>query len=497
MSPGKNPLFLFLNVVAPSGRFLNVLAPSGGFLNVVAPSRGFLNVVAPSGGFLYVVAPSGGFLNVVAPSGGSLNVVAPSGGFLNVVASSGGFLNVVAPSGGFLNVVAPSGGFLNVVAPSGGFLNVVAPSGGFRCITHVIIKLGLSSSIKRSELTMEPQSSSVVNSTLATDLLILHNVIFTASVMMTPFLLAVNGFFISGLVLYPSEEPTHTNFLFSLCFADLFPGLISIPFSTTVHIRFPEERSLCMLWLSTVTAYMVGVFYSLLLLTIDRYIAVMTPELYRKWITLDRVHVTLVFLWIGVFILTFSPLFNGNVAQKVLLANTHCDFFFVLPLHYLLYNVYASLAMCITMSLILNVHIIIQLRRTKYAEKNERYSVWGMEHTRCIQNHSASTIMTQIMIVLYLLLWTPFASSVFYVYKNELTPFKIAVLIDATILIGFTSSLIKLPVFIYFRREYHAAFELMITTSPLEWPVRLKFLHGKWNRRQAVFVASSADIFTV
>uniref|UniRef100_A0A2C9L0N3 G-protein coupled receptors family 1 profile domain-containing protein n=1 Tax=Biomphalaria glabrata TaxID=6526 RepID=A0A2C9L0N3_BIOGL len=325
------------------------------------------------------------------------------------------------------------------------------------------------------------------------DLHSLHRAIYSTGLTLTPFYLFVNIFFLTGLLMQHSRDSsTHIMFFLSLCFADMIPAVICIPFTSIAHEKFPSDRGLCYLWLASTSTYALAAFYSLLLMTIDRYMSVLFPLLYRKWVNVGREHVVIVCVWIYIFILACLPLLL--TPSKPVQPDSHCDYYFATPKGFLKFAVFVPLSFSVFMSMVMNLHLFCKYKKITVVDVFEiNTSPWAAEHTLCYLEHYASTATTQVLILVYLLLWTPFVISSIYIYRNNLPLIKIATLMDTSKTIGFLSSFLKVPIFLYYNVYYRCVFKIMLTTNPSHWRDQFQFLPYKWKRRRAINIANKED----
>lgn len=106
-------------------------------------------------------------------------------------------------------------------------------------------------------------------------------------------------------------------FIVSLCIADLTVGVVALPLRALEAISFQWTRSIawCRVSLCLSLLSLSASILNLLLVTIDRYLAVHSPLLYRTKVTSKRAALVIVTTWIFCLSFSFVPMFGFGTSN--------------------------------------------------------------------------------------------------------------------------------------------------------------------------------------
>ncbi|XP_059173771.1 adenosine receptor A2b-like, partial [Physella acuta] len=132
-----------------------------------------------------------------------------------------------------------------------------------------------------------------------------------------------------GIVLYPGFYNSNNIFLLSLAVFDFLVGLIATPLILLsrlpdVNEYMTSRKQLCLLKMASSSFSIGGSLYSLLIISVDRYLAIMFPLKYKKWVTAERAYKVVFFIWFYIFFRASIPAMGLNKYDPKLPADKRC-----------------------------------------------------------------------------------------------------------------------------------------------------------------------------
>ena len=208
--------------------------------------------------------------------------------------------------------------------------------------------------------------------------------------------------------------------------------------------------------------YTFGVFAAfsavlhVLLVAVDRFIAVVFPYFYSTKVTKQSLIVMSVFAWVTSIILAVvymgvhSLMLQGNYFPYLI------DIFIYLIMLGLLLVTHGKVA-CVARS-----------KRTQIVDINMQDSSEGNKKTKKIKKIDRATLMMLVMVGVYLLLWFPIIlTSVIMVVTSEATPTTNYIRILGAILVTSNSS-VNFIIYAVVNRRFRYAYKLLLTCKKLD-----------------------------
>lgn len=287
-------------------------------------------------------------------------------------------------------------------------------------------------------------------------------------IIISPIIIFVNALVVLSVVIFRNLRQ-HTNYLLcSLAFADLLVGTITCP----LHIAFylgPRtlyyNRIACLIWLGSVILGCGASLCNLLLIAVDRFIAVAIPFFHFKLKNFRRKYLILIALWTFALLLSVLPLLGWNQFEE----NKKCDFDTTLPKEYVYLVAYGVVGGCILLSsgLYLKIFLIIWHRSNNDARRRSSFKCGNKASG--FQREVTFTKITAFVFLVFIVFWAPY----FFVFPLKYSSLRHDVLESVNnlaLLLAFTNSMINPLVYVYVRPDFKIAFKLLLTTPVTKWP---------------------------
>ncbi|XP_013092279.2 beta-2 adrenergic receptor-like isoform X1 [Biomphalaria glabrata] len=289
-----------------------------------------------------------------------------------------------------------------------------------------------------------------------------------------------------GVVLYPGFHSTNDYLLMSMSVADFLMGVFCLPMSILSNLRSTQGMILsnkyaCLAWFSSIILAGAGSLHTLLLIALDRYIAIMFPLRYHDIVTFKRATRTILLTWLYVVIMAFIPMLGWHTYMpEVSVLTARCNFYTALPFTYVVWSSITTVSVTVGVSAILYVQIIgVALRQVHQFRKQmmmlSPYQICKFE------SRVRSVKVTSFLMLVHMLLWLPYLLFAPLKYYDVVSPKNMEIIQLAVQTVNFANSLVNLPVYSMGRQEYQAVFKLMLTTSPLRWKSALRNLYRTVN----------------
>ncbi|XP_072163851.1 adenosine receptor A2b-like [Diadema setosum] len=169
----------------------------------------------------------------------------------------------------------------------------------------------------------------------------------------------------NGLVLYvyASNQRLHsvTNyFIVSLAIADLFVGLFGVPFAILTSEGLPRDFIGCVIMLNFLLWLCGASTFSLIGVSLDRYVAISYPLRYNVFITPLRALVAIVVCWIMAAIVGFLPVVGWHRGRPETPA---CVFIEIIDMNYMLFNAIMVIYIPLVVMIVIYVFIFRAVRK--------------------------------------------------------------------------------------------------------------------------------------
>ncbi|XP_056424468.1 adenosine receptor A1-like [Hyla sarda] len=175
-----------------------------------------------------------------------------------------------------------------------------------------------------------------MNASLVTDLAFSLDGPYTAGEITIAVTAAVGNFLVCVGVLLDRKMWTVTNyFLVSLSVADMCVGAFAIPGALLTSIGLPRYNlELCLLMLSILIMLTMSSTFSLMAISVDRYIAILNPLRYKSIMTSSNSFIAIVIAWIVAFLSGLIPMMGWHKPPP---GDGYCLFVHVIDMTYLVY----------------------------------------------------------------------------------------------------------------------------------------------------------------
>ncbi|CAL1535703.1 unnamed protein product [Lymnaea stagnalis] len=242
------------------------------------------------------------------------------------------------------------------------------------------------------------------------------------------------------------------------------------------------NKYVCLTWFASIEIGLGGSVLSLFFITVDRYIAVMWPLRYQQIVTVPRTIIAIIGLWCDLFLLGFAPiLLDWNQYDPTLLPLTaRCNFHVTLTKVYVIIATFGSVLTTLLICTILYVHIIIVSQRQARSFRSTISSL-NPEEIRKFKNRMSSVKMTSFLMLLFIVLLTPYMVVAPFKYYNVFSQKNIEIMRVFTLLLTFTNSVVNVPIYALYMKEYRSVYMLMLRRPPHRWKPALRGLYNEFH----------------
>ncbi|CAL1535700.1 unnamed protein product, partial [Lymnaea stagnalis] len=292
------------------------------------------------------------------------------------------------------------------------------------------------------------------------DVRLAHSVLVGVCAAYVPLIIALNVLVFWGIVLYPGFHNPNNYLLLSLSVADFLTGCLCLPmyilsyFPYTCRFVF-AHKYVCLTWFASIEIGPGGSLASLFYITIDRYIAVMWPLRYSQIVTVRRTIKAIIFNWCFVLLLAFAPmLFDWNQYDPTLLPLTaRCNFHKTLTKTYVIIATFGTVLTTLFICSILYLQIIFVSQR-QIRQFRERISSLHQNQIRVFESRMSSVNMTSFLMLLFIVLLTPYMLVAPFKYYNVFSQKNIEIMRVSTLILTFTNAIVNAPIYAVYRTEY-------------------------------------------
>ncbi|CAL1540608.1 unnamed protein product, partial [Lymnaea stagnalis] len=271
-----------------------------------------------------------------------------------------------------------------------------------------------------------------------------------------PMIIISNTFVFWGILLYPGFYTCNNFLLMNLAVYDFLMGAFGIPmyilgYTEATKQTINNNKYLCLLKFTSVTLAAGGSIQALLLISIDRYIAVLWPLRYNVLITIEKAFKLLAIDAVFVFVVSMLPIFGwNNYDYSVQDVNLRCNYYTVLPLPYVVFCTIIFTYTCILSSAFLNIHIIgIVIRQAQ-----TRRPCHTGEAIRQYRSRMMSVKITFVLMIIFILFWCPYLVIVPFKLRHVSALDTVEANKTFALLIAFSNSSINAAIYAILREEY-------------------------------------------
>lgn len=200
------------------------------------------------------------------------------------------------------------------------------------------------------------------STTSVTDLIFTLDVPYTATEITIAVTATLGNILVCFAVVQDRKLWTVTNFfLVSLSVADVCVGAFAIPCALLTSVGIPRYNlELCLLMLSILIMLTMSSTYSLLAISVDRYIAILNPLRYKSIMTPNNSFILIVTAWIVAFLSGLMPLMGWHKPPPL---HGYCIFVHVIDMTYLVYFfslVYFYLPLIIMLVIYIQIYLAVR-----------------------------------------------------------------------------------------------------------------------------------------
>ena len=148
---------------------------------------------------------------------------------------------------------------------------------------------------------------------------------------------------------------------------------------------------------------------SILVITCERFLSVMTPVFHKNWTTAKTVGLVIVGSWLAVLTISFLPMLGWNTWKP----GNICDSVFTYPPAYMSYVMYLSIFLCMIAMAILNLILMMTVRKRfnkqHPSEPGTGHSIsTNQQHLTSPQRENQVTRLVLAVVGIFYLTWFPF-----------------------------------------------------------------------------------------
>ncbi|XP_041352921.1 probable G-protein coupled receptor No9 [Gigantopelta aegis] len=253
------------------------------------------------------------------------------------------------------------------------------------------------------------------------------------------------------------EHKLHTipnAFIASLAVADLLVGLVTIPLCTVFYLKLPNvehNKYLCLFRIST-SLYSCGAsLLNLLLMSFDRYLAVIYPLRYHALMTPNRAKNALIVLWVFITVISFVPLTGWNTWKD----GSVCDLYEVLAREHIYFSVHFLVLSCLTLTIILYSRIFyVAHSHRKNIQATSKLNVAARRQ----KEYKSAKVMSLISL-LFVLFWLPYLTCGILKIFKSLTWDVVEVSKSFALCLSFSNSMVNPIVYSLLKTDFRKVFQ--------------------------------------
>lgn len=285
-----------------------------------------------------------------------------------------------------------------------------------------------------------------------------------------------------GILLYPGFYNSSNIIMMAIAGFDLLMGVMCVPLFLLCYIDstkdyIAENQHLCMWKLVNGLVCYAGSLYGLMLLSIDRYLAINFPLKYHTWITVKRA----IYVTGGVVAYSFTtavvPMIGwNNYNASVTNLNERCNFYNTLPKPLLTWFFMIPNITAILISIGANIQVAIITFRHMKTFRRQSY-LWNNEQRREFNAKLSSVKITLSLMCLFILFTMPYICVMPLRLFNVFSERIVEMIKTYTIIFLALNSIINGPVYATITKDYRFVFKVMLVNPPWKWRRRLRKLY--------------------
>ena len=287
--------------------------------------------------------------------------------------------------------------------------------------------------------------------------------LFIACVALSPVTIVGNLMVHISMYKFRSLRTVTNMFIGSLAVADFLLGFVCLPIYALFFIdsTFGRYKYLCLWKYSAVLVSMTGSLYSLVAISVDRYIAILHPLKYPIIMTRKKAKIIISGIWIYHLIIIVIPSAGWNNYDKY--NGTVCNFFKILPLPYTILTAPVS----IFSSLFISMYLYRQIFNVaSHQLKKRKHRVQSKANLQ-LQKDMRSVRAMGIILFFFYIFWAP---SMFIIPLKYLDiPADISEIIkNFGMIIAMSNSAVNPFMYCWLRKDFCRAFKSILCSYCLE-----------------------------
>ena len=287
--------------------------------------------------------------------------------------------------------------------------------------------------------------------------------LFIACVALSPVTIVGNLMVHISMYKFRSLRTVTNMFIGSLAVADFLLGFVCLPIYALFFIdsTFGRYKYLCLWKYSAVLVSMTGSLYSLVAISVDRYIAILHPLKYPIIMTRKKAKIIISGIWIYHLIIIVIPSAGWNNYDKY--NGTVCNFFKILPLPYTILTAPVS----IFSSLFISMYLYRQIFNVaSHQLKKRKHRVQSKANLQ-LQKDMRSVRAMGIILFFFYIFWAP---SMFIIPLKYLDiPADISEIIkNFGMIIAMSNSAVNPFMYCWLRKDFRRAFKSILCSCCLE-----------------------------
>ncbi|XP_059164329.1 adenosine receptor A2b-like [Physella acuta] len=320
-----------------------------------------------------------------------------------------------------------------------------------------------------------------------------HNVFIVVASIMIPMAVFINILVFCGILLYPGFHTSNNVLLLAIAAFDFTMGAVCLPMFILCYTSGTREyisgrKYLCLFKLITSLVSNDGALYCLMLLSLDRYLAILSPVRHHAWITFRRaIYITIVSAVYTVTKASLPLLGWNNYDYSIENLNERCNFYTTLPKPFIIWFLMVPNDSAVVLSTVVNIHtgfiVLRQLRAYKTQSAN-----YSSEQKRRFRARVSSVKITMALTFVFIVMTVPYLCVLPFKLYQVFPDHIVETIKVYALLLTFGNSVVNGPVYAILRFEYRTVYTMMLTNLPWHWKKCLKKLHREKYTR---FVASS------
>lgn len=302
-------------------------------------------------------------------------------------------------------------------------------------------------------------------------------------IIFVPVIVLANGFVITSVFVFKRLRH-HDNYLVcSLAFADLLVGMITCPAHIGTYLAlhsFFSSRNSCLFLFASMVLGCGASLHNLLLIAIDRYIAIVYPFRYLKLKSLMYLYIALALMWTYVTVLSAVPFMGVDNFDD----RKKCNIYEIFPIGYVIWVDYGMVGLSTLVPLVLYIKIYFIIRSHKLQISIQRSSLTPTDNS--FQQDVKFAKISAIIFLIFILFWSPY----FLRRPLESTNLErgtVESIQKTSILLALANSMVNPFVYVCTRQDFKIAFKLMQATRVCRWPGL--FWHNLSRRTTQFFLA--------